>query len=545
MSGLPSMVNVSKITRSLQTEFGSYNHTDSAMNGDIYDMKNLSSDKFPLLSVRKKRTTVKTPGKQIIGFLGSGELFVLYERNDDGKNPFTYGEKDGTVSLESNEEKTVCSFGSYIIIMPDKVYINTEDLSSGYLEATVTLTATFKNGTLYGEDAAANTIYCDNAGFDTIFKEGDALEISGCTEYSDNNKTVIVREISQDSLIFYENTFTLPEGDSKYTENSQITISRKVPELDFMCENENRLWGCKGSTVYASKPGDIFNFNVFDDLSTDSFAVSVGSPGDFTGCISYKGFPCFFKEDYIYKVYGDKASNFQLMCTASAGVASGCGKSLEIAGETLFYMSRNGICAYTGGMPVNISHCFGDIKYSNAVGGSDGIKYYVSVKDEAEKSSLFVYDTRFGVWHKEDDSEAHLFARHNGILYMLLSDDSIYGVNGGDGDTKDDISWECEFASLYEHSSYNKRSTPIPTKKGIVRFYIRAELSEGASMNAYIQFDGEDTWQEIGYVSAQKKKSVTLPIIPRRAEHYKLRLSGKGDFTIYSITREYYVGSFI
>ena len=67
-----------------------------------------------------------------------------------------------------------------------------------------------------------------------------------------------------------------------------------MPELDFLCENENRLWGCKGDTIYASKLGDPFNWNVFDGVSTDSYAVDVGSAGDFTGCFAYRGYPVFF-----------------------------------------------------------------------------------------------------------------------------------------------------------------------------------------------------------------------------------------------------------
>ena len=67
--------------------------------------------------------------------------------------------------------------------------------------------------------------------------------------------------------------------------------------MDFICENENRLWGCKEDTIYSSKLGDPFNWNVFDGLSTDSYAVNVRIDGDFTACCSYLGYPVFFKEE--------------------------------------------------------------------------------------------------------------------------------------------------------------------------------------------------------------------------------------------------------
>lgn len=570
MPKLPSMINASRITRSVQTEFGSYNHTTGASNGDIYDMKNLSSDSFPLLTVRKKRTQTGLYLGGFLGFCNHGGLFYIYrqfldlpedsEGNSQPRGIYfvdASGENEVRVRMcdeasGDEPERTLCGFGKYIVIMPDKKYYDTETKTIGNIESYVIAmsgTIHFQNGYLYGENAVANTLYYDsNDKIADHFKEGDAVTISGCEKHPENNGTFIIRQIDAErdgghTLSFYENTFTLNNGND-YFEDAEITIKREMPDLEFMCENENRLWGCKGSTVYASKLGDIFNWNVYDGISTDSFSVSVGSPGDFTGCISYLGYPCFFKEDYIYKMYGDKPSNFQLMSTASSGVSDGCGKSLAIAGETLFYMSRNGICAYTGGMPVNISRCFGDVVYSQAVGGSDGIKYYVSLKNENDKYGLFVYDTRYRVWHKEDDAEAIAFARIDGVLYMVqakLSGASVVTLNGENGDVEDDIEWMCEFADIYEYSS----SRSVPSKKGIVRFYIRAELEDGAYMDAEIKYDSEDKWQKIGTVNATKKRTCILPIIPRRADHIRLRLSGKGKCTVYSITREYYGGSFI
>ena len=54
-------------------------------------------------------------------------------------------------------------------------------------------------------------------------------------------------------------------------------------EIDFATVHYNRIFGIKGSNVYASKVGD---FKVWDDYSgtaMDSWAADVYSPGDFTG----------------------------------------------------------------------------------------------------------------------------------------------------------------------------------------------------------------------------------------------------------------------
>ena len=129
------------------------------------------------------------------------------------------------------------------------------------------------------------------------------MTIAGCTKHPENNKTPVIREIDGDKLYFYEYIFTLDgeDGVTPYTETGELSVSRTVPDLLFVCENENRLWGCDKTTINASKLGDIFNWNVYDGLATDSYSVDTGSAGSFTACISYLGYPIFFKEDHIYK----------------------------------------------------------------------------------------------------------------------------------------------------------------------------------------------------------------------------------------------------
>ena len=198
-----------------------------------------------------------------------------------------------------------------------------------------------------------------------------------------------------------------------------MKVERTAPDLLFVCENENRLWGCDRTTIYASKLGDIFNWNVYDGLATDSYSVDTGSAGSFTACISYLGYPIFFKEDHIYKVYGSIPTNFEVMGSATLGVAAGSDRSLAIAGEILFYHSRAGIMAYSGGIPQPVGAAFGVERFDDAVGGSDGLKYYVSMAGKDGAYLLYVYDTQRGAWHIEDATQSTHFARCAGNLYLL------------------------------------------------------------------------------------------------------------------------------
>lgn len=525
---LPSMVNASGIRQWVQVQFGGYNHNLAAGDGEIWDMTNLTSDYAPLLAPRPPRyiyQQLTTPN----GLYANDGLYWV-----DGTSFYAGGAVKGTVS---DSRKQFAGLGAYIIIMPDKAYYNKLTGEFGSLEASWSGAATIGDGTYAGEAAEANTITAAGADWADKFNVGDAVSISGATAHSGNNTTIIIREIDGDKLVFYPNSFTVGEGGDS---EAALTISREVPDMDFITANENRLWGCKGDEIYASKLGDPFNWNVFDGISTDSYAVTVGSAGDFTACCSYLGYPVFFKEDQIYKVYGDRPSNYQVMGSASLGVEAGSHMSLAIAGEILFYLSRAGIMAYSGGIPQSVGSAFGTDRYRNAVGGSDGLKYYVSMEDAAGEFRLFVYDTERGMWHREDDTEAVGWA-WDGELYCLNSAGQLW-INGNARSVPEGCTREAAVQSEVIFADFTDGS---PNKKGTGKFQLRAELDEGATLDLYAEFDSDGVWRPMvdGHITAEVKRSYTLAVVPRRSDHYRIKITGLGGWRIYSLTREEYIGS--
>lgn len=330
----------------------------------------------------------------------------------------------------------------------------------------------------------------------------------------------------------------LYEYPKAYTEGSTtITIKRAMPDMDYICTHDNRLWGGKDDTIYASKLGDVFNWNVFDGVETDSYWTDIGSEGDITGCCSYTGLPIFFKENHLYKIYGDYPSNYQVYDSMSLGLAEGCGGSIAKAGEVLFYVSRNGVVAYSGGVPTVISQDLGLARFHNAVGGSDGMKYYVSMQDDEDNWHLFVYDTQRSLWHREDDAHALHFARTD-ALYMLDASGVIWLMGRVTGATEgteaeDKVEWMAEFGDFADSN---------PNAKGVSKLQMRMELESGARCEVYIRFDG-GTWTKVHTVTAAEKRSCYIPIVPRRADHYRVKLTGWGGMRLYSLAREYYVGS--
>ncbi len=529
---LPSMRYGSGITKGKQIRFYGLNRGMGAGDGELQDMRNLTSDHYPLLAVRAPRLryrALEAPGGL---FSLDGLAWV------DGTAFCFEGQERGQVT---RGKKIFASLGAYIVIFPDKCWYNVDTGEFGSLEANWEgESLTFRDGEIYEEEAKANTISCEGVNWADWFRVGDAVSISGCTAYPGNNLTIIIREIEGEELRFYENSFTMGEDQTEHTETGTMKISRTVPELKYLCENNNRLWGCTENTIYASKPGDIFNWNVYDGLDSDAWALTPGSQGCFTGCISYGGYPIFFKEDVIYKVYGSVPSNFEVMGSATLGLARGSHGSLAIAGEILFYLSNSGVMAYTGGIPQPMGAAFGTMRFKNAVGGSDGLKYYVSMEDAAGSWGLYVYDTQIGIWHMEDESHVTNFARLGGSLYMLNDRGEIWITGpvqdppeGTEAEGK--VEWSAEFADFTEET---------PNKKGVSKLQLRLELAEGACMEVYLMFDSDGQWHRVNYIRGEgKKRSYYLPIVPKRCDHYRLKLMGTGECRICSIVREFYAGS--
>ncbi len=527
---LPEMVYADKIRKRSQAAFGGYNHNLAAMDGEIYDMAGMTSDYYPVVASRAARYLKKTVTGTPNGYYAlDGELLI------DGTELYADGMKIADVS---DSRKTFATLGMYTVILPDKVYYNRLTKAFGHIESTLTGEGYIENGTYAGEEAEANTIRMPGKEFSSYFKAGDAVEISGCTIHTENNKTPIIREIEGNKLRFYENVFTIRSGGDH---EKNITVSRKMPDMDFLCESDNRLWGCKGNSVYASKLGDIFNWNVFDGLSTDSYAVDAGSAGDFTGCFTYLGYPMFFKERYIYKAYGDKPSNFQLIGSATMGLASGSSRSFAVAGEVLYYLSPSGICAYTGGIPQSLAAPFGTSRFKKAVGGSDGRKYYVSMEDENGVWSLFVYDTEKGVWMRE---EKHLQILDFGLgrnLSFLDTGGRIWLL--GDADEIPEDAQKEDVSKLDSFLEFGDFVYSSPDKKGIAKIQIRLEGDASSKITLLVMYDSSGTWECVQTLCTAKKCSYYLPVIPRRCDHFRLKFEAVGSWKLYSLSVESYAGS--
>jgi hypothetical protein len=216
-------------------------------------------------------------------------------------------------------------------------------------------------------------------------------------------------------------------------------------------------------------------------------------------------------------------------------VQKGCHKSLAIVNETLFYKSTSAVCAYDGSLPVEMSSALGDEAYSNAVAGAIGNKYYISMKDSGGGYHLFAYDTKKGMWHREDNTQSVEFCACRGDLYYIdYADKQIKTVRGTGDSHESSVKWSAETGII---------GTDSPDKKSISRIDIRMSLKIGTRVFFYVQYDSSGEWEHIFTMQGNSLRSFPVPIRPKRCDHLRLRIDGTGEAKIFSICKTYEIGS--
>lgn len=574
-------------SRSIVDTFLGYNHNARISDGEFYDMRNLVSDVSPVLSPRKARGLFLQSGN-VQGMIAKDSLCYI-----DGSYFVmnAYRVDMGLSTADDDCPKQLISMGAYVIILPDKKYINTANLTDwGNIDAEVTTTAavtftpSMQDGTAFSPNYIQPTepegpenmaLWMDTSatphslkqwsesagmwssiattyvriqcpGIGKAFSQYDGIHITipdGLTA----NTAAQLKELNGSAIVYAkDDDFIAVVGilDEETTIEEHITVSRKMPVMDFVIENDNRLWGCRygqnnnGDVVnelYACKLGDFRNWNCYMGISTDSYAVSLGSDGQFTGAITHAGYPIFFKENCMHKVYGQIPANFQVQTTACRGVQKGCSRSLAIVNEILYYKSQHAICAYDGSLPAEISYALGDVQYCNAVAGAHGNKYYVSMQNTTSGEwDFLVYDTAKGMWHKEDNLQAAQLCSCRDELYCSLPDGKIITILGSGEAYEENVAWMAQTGII---------NASLPERQYLQRISIRMILEPGSQVSILVQYDSCGDWENLGNMVGSNLHSFTFPVRPRRCDHLRLRIEGVGKAMIFAITKTISGGS--
>ena len=543
----------------------------SAM-GSFQDMENLWAGGYPALETRPPRGTtavLKAPHGLVCR---DAPVWV------DGTALYVNGDRTGLVLTEGG--KQLVSMGAYLLIWPDKKYINTQDLTEfGSMEhrtvttGEVTISLCRSGGeelgsySIGGEAPAApgtGSLWMDtadgepvlkrydgsswlevedvctkaaSAGIGQGFRAGDGVTVEGCeTEGLDGLH--VLQAVDDDWIVVPMMCRTVG------SQTAAVTVTRAIPDMDFVAEQGNRLWGCKYGIVngepvneiYASKLGDFRNWNSFAGLSTDSYAASRGSDGAFTGAAACLGGVIFFKEDCMERVYPSATGAHQIVTLRCPGVKKGCHGAAAVVDGTLFYLGLGGVYAFDGSMPGCVSMPLGSVRYQDGAAAGWNGQYWLAAQDGDGKRHLLVYDTARGLWHRQDDADIMAFTVCDGALYGLARDGRLLDMTGGNGQQETALRWMAETGEL---------GLSQPENKYLARLELRVQPEDRARLEASASYDGGRSWETLGQVIGGdgQTRGYLLHLRPRRCRQVRLRLQGTGRCRVFSMSAVYEKGS--
>jgi hypothetical protein len=119
---------VKEKSRQMADAFLGYNHNLRIGDSEFYDMQNMTSDHYPVLAPRGRRGTFLTTN-QASGLLAKNVM--CYVKGTE----FVIGRDRIEMGLSTEEAdcpKELISMGAYVIIMPDRKYINTIKTGAEY-----------------------------------------------------------------------------------------------------------------------------------------------------------------------------------------------------------------------------------------------------------------------------------------------------------------------------------------------------------------------------------------------------------------------------
>lgn len=393
--------------------------------------------------------------------------------------------------------------GRRLVLFPEKKYLTLdEDGSLADMEARTQGAATFTERTIEITGTEG-------------FRAGDGVTITGCTRNPENNKTAVVRAVEDGALVFSEGCF-LPGGENI------VQVTRTVPDLDFVCEKDNRLWGVHGNAICCSALGDPLNWMAYEGLATDGFETEVGTDGAFTGIAAASSHVLCFKEDCVHKVYGAKPSNFQVQVSQIPGVAAGCERSIVNLGETVYWWARDGLMAYGGGIPDRLSAPLGEAPYTAVCAGADGHLLWLSGLREGQPETL-AYDTEQAAFLPVDTRQAVQFAGQGGTLYLAEAD-ALWKA----GESRKDSKFQAVFGPF-------RQSAPAV----LTGLTLLADCAGDCALTCELRTPGS-AWQAAWAGEGLPEGRARIPVRPARGMQFWLRLTGRGDITLQAIRRTIY-----
>jgi len=606
------------------TDFRGINQHPGANENEWADLCNMVVDNG-CLRTRNARGIAVNEIQTADGETESPDVFVLASMIEDicalhdgyaliteGGELVVNGKKLRAGSPKADTKRYLVPFGRSFMILPDGILYTPEDdgtwqfqsVENTFAASSATVCACEADGTEIDatfsdtapEDPSNGKAWADTSGEMTVlrywsaaqniwvqatslymkiaatgighgFRQGDVVALDGFSVKELNGSFELMR-VQDDFLVAVCVSLC-----ADYEQAAPFTVSRSMPVLDFCIQHNNRLWGCrkgrnhKGdyvNEIYASKLGDPLNWFCYQGISTDSYAVSIASPGEFTGVGTTTDAVVFFKSDSVSAVYGSAPSDFTVTTFQCEGVQPGSAKSVVTVNGAIYYKSSNGVYVFSGYQPYCVSDAL-TAKCTEAAAACAGDKYYIRMKDEKNEDVLFVYDTLRHIWVRENCMQNSLLFSKNNAVYLVAQRVVasalfslvwvwmyVHDITAPDR-VELQLLFDYDFGSAQVLSCAYKDETQVqdisfvaesadlglltPDHKRTSLLQIRVSMEKDSILKVSAQYDGGAWIQLHETVAGKHIDSVCLPVTCRRCDRMKIKLEGYGNVTVYGITR--------
>lgn len=391
-----------------------------------------------------------------------------------------------------------------------------------------------------------------------------------------------------------------------WQDTSSVTVQVMIPDMDFICESQNRLWGVSNKQtnrvwdeeekkwhtytargIYCSELGKPDKWYTFEGTDSDSWQTAEGTDGDFTGLREYGSNIIAAKADQLLVFYGSGPSSYGFNRYEVQGVQAGSHKSMQVIGQVLYYLGTGGVYAYAGTTPQLISWELGPGELENGRAGTDRRRYFLSARSRGTgETHMLIYDPVLGFWTREDGLTVKDFAFWDDTLYMAAETDvfaadqrpeilpehqagkayylgqtvkktgeagtAVYLAkeNIPAGTALTDKRWQqVTLETVSWTAEFGAFTEGTLAKKKYQWLRLRYKLEDGASLTV-------KTRQESGYPGGYDQKTVTtwakvgagegtvrIPVSPHRLDKTTIMLEGTGQGEIQALERQFIEGS--
>ncbi len=302
----------------------------------------------------------------------------------------------------------------------------------------------------------------------------------------------------------------------------QITFASTTSFLPDVVAWKKRLWGYTDNYIQGTAQdifgeGNNIDWTTGDNAYTESISQPIWQGGEVTGLAALSDALIIFKSDNLTIFTGNYPAIMQGSTISCRGLSAENRESVAVANEAVYYLSEDGVYRFGGGVPQLISDQ-AKIKGTDAVGASDGRKYWLSLKEDDGSYALYVYDISLGTWHKEDDTRAVSFVMLGSKMYMATAT-QIFCLDA----PQEEVEWEAEL--WYDEGTFNYKKY-----KG---FEVRGDLGE---CEVYLKAD-DGEWKLYTFTEGK----LSMKSGPFWCRELGIKLKGRGICELKSLDRTYEV----